>query len=180
MPTPANAMNLSSSAGIVSWDGTATMATTAVTQYNVLVGATGSNTIANITPTANSGWVLTSNGLASNPTFQAIPYTSLPWTGENSSFAAASNNGYFVTANATGTLPAAPAQGDTISFAVDNGTAILTIQANTGQIVRSGKTVSASAGTCVSNFNGDSITLVYRTSDSCWLATSILGTWAIT
>ena len=104
-----------------------------------------------------------------------------PWTDKAISFAAASNHGYFVTATSTATLPAAPAQGDTIEFAVDSIAGILTIQANTGQVIRVGTVASASAGICVSNFNGDSIKLVFRASDTTWIAVGDpKGTWSIT
>jgi hypothetical protein len=103
------------------------------------------------------------------------------WTDEAISFNAAAGNGYFVTAAATATLPASPTQGTEIAFAVDNDAAILTIQANTGQIIRVGTAVSASAGTGVSNKNGDSIWLIFRSSDNSWIAVGApQGTWTIT
>lgn len=176
-PTPANALNIKN-AGITIFDGTATFTATTTTQYNTLVGNTG-NTIANVSP-GTSGQVLTSNGASANPSYQTLPFTQTPWTDEATSFAVVVGNGYFVTANATATLPASPAQGNICSFAVDNATAILTITANTGQLIRLGTTVSAAAGTCVSNKDGDSITLVYRASDTSWIATQSVGTWTIT
>jgi hypothetical protein len=179
MPTPSNSLNLNSTtAGLVNWDGTATPSTTALTQYSTLTGASN-NTVNNVSP-GTSGQVLTSNGGSAQPTFQASPFTKVPWTDKAISFAAASQNGYFVTANATATLPASPSQGDLIQFSVDNASAILTIQANTGQLIRIGKTVSASAGIAVSNFNGDSIALVYRASDTSWISQSSMGTWTVT
>lgn len=101
------------------------------------------------------------------------------WTDEAISFNALSGNGYFVTATATATLPAAPAQGNTIAFAVDSLAGILTITANTGQKIRIGSTLSTSAGTATSNADGDSVTLVYRSSDTTWIATSVIGTWTL-
>jgi hypothetical protein len=106
--------------------------------------------------------------------------TTFPWTDQSVSFSAVVSNGYFVTATATATLPASPAQGNTISFAVDSVSGILTIQANTGQEIRIGKAVSALAGVALSNFDGDSVTLVFRASDSTWIATSSVGTWSVT
>ncbi len=78
---PANALNLSSVAGVVLWDGSATLSTTAITQYDVLVGGT-SNAISSISPTSNVGYVLTSNGLSANPSFQAAPGGSITITGD--------------------------------------------------------------------------------------------------
>ncbi len=101
------------------------------------------------------------------------------WTDEAISFAAASGNGYFVTATATATMPASPSQGNTISFIVD-AAATLTITGNTGQILRIGAAVSASAGTAVASTQGNSVTFVYRTADTAWIATSVIGTWIVT
>lgn len=126
------------------------------------------------------GYVLTSGGASSYPSYQALPYTKMPWTDESTSFNALSQNGYFVTANATATLPSSPAQGDEIAFAVDSASGILTVQANTGQTIQIGKAISASAGIAVSNFNGDSVTLRFRSSDSNWLSTSVVGTFTVT
>jgi hypothetical protein len=178
--TPANSMNLNSTvSGLVNWDGISTMSSTALTLYSTLTGA-GANTVNNVSP-GTLGQVLTSNGASAQPTYQTIPFTQMPWTDKAISFAAAVGNGYFVTATATATLPASPAQGNTISFAVDSASGILTIQANTGQIIRVGKVVCAAAGICVSNFDGDAITLVYRASDTTWISVpGTEGTWTLT
>lgn len=180
MSTPANSFNQNSTvAGLQNWDGVSTPSSTPLTQYWVVSGASAS-TVNNITPTANSGYVLTSNGLAAQPTFQAVPFTKMPWTDKAISFAAVSQNGYFVTATATATLPAVPAQGDTIAFEVDGVGSLLTITGNTGQIIRLGKVVTASAGTAVNNFQGDAIVLVYRAADTSWQAIQSIGTWSLT
>ena len=177
MPSTAgNSLNITQS-GLQVFDGTATFTATTTTQYNTLVGNTG-NTIANIAP-GTATWVLTSNGASANPSYQVLPFTHLTWTDKAASFNAASNQAYFTSAIATATLPAAPAQGDTIAFTADT-TAILTLQANTGQTIRIGKAVSASAGTAASNFQGDSVTIVYRASDISWIASEVLGTWTVT
>src|SRR5271169_6399589 len=101
----ANALNISS-AGIVIFNGTNTFSATTTTQYNTLVGGTG-NAIVNISP-GTSGQVFTSTGATSNPSYQTIPFTQMPWTDEATNFAVVSGNGYFITANATATLPASP------------------------------------------------------------------------
>ena len=128
-----------------------------------------------------AGFVLTAN-TAAPPSWQVTSAVNITWTDEAVSFNAVSNNGYFITAAATATLPASPSQGQTIEFSVDvdPGTGKLTIQANTGQVIRIGKNVSASAGTAVNNFQGDSVTLVYRSSDTAWIASSVIGTFTVT
>lgn len=101
------------------------------------------------------------------------------WVDKGTSFAALSGVGYFVTGTATATLPASPVQGNTIRFSVDTAS-LLTITANTGQIIRLGSTATAAAGTCVNTQQGDSIELVYRTSDTTWIAQSAVGAWNLT
>ena len=174
--TPGNSLNITA-AGIVVFDGTATFSGTTTTQYDTLVGG-ASNTIANIAP-GTLGQVLTSAGAGANPAYATLPFTPLTWTDKAVSFAAVANNAYFTSAIATATLPGSPTQGNTITLTADTA-AILTIQANTGQTIRIGKAISATAGTATSNFQGDSVTLVYRTSDTCWLASDVIGTWTVT
>lgn len=78
------------------------------------------------------------------------------WSGNDVSgaFSPAKSNGYFVTGTATGTLPASPSQGDTISFFVDHASQVLTIQATTGKIIRIGTGVSMAGGTATSTLRG--------------------------
>lgn len=102
------------------------------------------------------------------------------WNDVSGAFSPLRNNGYFITGTATGTLPAAPAQGDTIKFFIDT-TQILTIQATAGKIIRFGSLVSSSGGTFVSTLQGDSVELTYRASDTCWCAiAAFTGTWTLT
>ena len=176
--TPANSINCAGASGLVNFDGTATFSTTALTQYYVVSGAS-SNTVNNIAP-STSGYVLTSNGASAQPTFQAAVFTKMPWTDEGTNFNAAVQNGYFITATATATLPPSPSQGDVISFIVDSVSGILTITANTSQFIRIGKQITLTAGTVASNFNGDALTLVYRSSDATWKALDEIGTWTVT
>lgn len=102
------------------------------------------------------------------------------WSDASGSFNAAKNHGYFITNTSTATLPAAPSQGDTIIFTVDT-TNILTITANTGQVIRIGAAVSAAAGTAANSARGDSVTLVYRSTGTAWIADSVIGAaWIVT
>jgi hypothetical protein len=88
------------------------------------------------------------------------------------------SNGYFSTATITITLPTSPANGSNISFIVDVTTGNpLTIQAATGQVIRIGSSASSSGGTAVSNNRGDALYLIYRATDTTWLALSSQGTW---
>lgn len=102
------------------------------------------------------------------------------WSDTSGTVNALSNNGYFITNTCTSTLPASPNEGDVISYVVDT-TNILTITANTGQKIRIGSAISASAGTAANNVRGDSITLVYRSTGTTWFSICAPeGTWTVT
>jgi len=103
------------------------------------------------------------------------------WNDVSGAFSPFKNNGYFVTGTATGTLPASPAQGDTIKFFVDHASKVLTIDAPGTQIIRMGSAVTAAGGTAVSTAQGDSVELTYRSSDTCWCAIAgFSGVWNLT
>jgi hypothetical protein len=126
-----------------------------------------------------SGQVLTSNGAATSPTFQAIPSTAMTWTEVSGAFSSAVNNGYIITNTASTTLPASPTVGQTIKFIVDT-TNVLTVTANTGQIFRLNTSVSATAGTAVNVARGASITFVYAPTSASWIASESVGSWTLT
>ncbi len=106
--------------------------------------------------------------------------SNIPWTDEGGNFNAASNNGYFVTALATATLPPTPAQGDVIRIVIDTAS-VVTVTANTGQKIRLGNAISGLAGTAASTKQGDSIDLVYRASSAVWYSVGgIQGSWNVT
>ena len=117
----------------------------------------------------------------SSPNITAIVNTALlfSWHDVSGAFLSSKNNGYFVTATASSTLPAAASQGDTIKYFVDT-TQILTLTASGGQIIRMGNVVSSSGGTAVNTLRGDSVEFVFRASDQCWCAIAgYTGTWVL-
>lgn len=163
--------------GVIISGATSTTALTAITLTDgqLPIGSSAGNPAA-ATLTAGTGIAIT-NG--HNSITIASTGSSMAWTDESTSFNAASGNGYFVTGTATATMPASPSQGNVISFIVDT-TSTLTITANTGQVIRIGSAVSASAGTAANNARGDSLTLIYRSSDTAWIAREVIGTWTVT
>jgi len=113
--------------------------------------------------------------------FVTATFSGFTWNDVSGAFSPLKNNGYFITATATGTLPASPSQGDTIKFFVDHASQVLTIQASGTQIIRMASAVTAAGGTAVSTAQGDSVELVYRASDTCWCAVAgFSGIWSLT
>jgi hypothetical protein len=140
------------------------------------IGSTGVDPVLG-TLTAGSG-IAISNG-AGTITISALT-GGFAWSDTSGTFTAAVENGYFITATSTATLPASPVEGDSVSFIVDT-TQVLTITANTGQMIRIGTAISAAAGTAASNARGDSISLVYRATGTTWFSLAApQGTWTVT
>lgn len=162
------------------------------TTINQILYSSAANTVGGITG-ANNGVLITSNTgvpslLANGTTGQILTATTgsppswgtitgaFPWTDQSGTFTAAINNGYFLTAAATPTLPAAPSQGDRVSFAADSSGSVV-VTANTGQKIRIGNNISSTAGTATNSAQGDSLTLVYRTTGATWISISSEGNW---
>lgn len=142
----------------------------------LLIGSTATPHIRVATLTAGSGITIL-NG-AGSITISAST-GSFTWNDVSGAFVSTFQNGYFVTATASTTLPGSPSQGATIKFILDT-TQALTITANAGQTIRLGANVTAAAGTAVSTARGDALELVFRSSDSSWIAQSSVGTWNLT
>jgi len=101
------------------------------------------------------------------------------WTDKAVGFTAVSGNGYFINATITALLPAAPVQGNKVSFIVSS-LDILTIQSQSGQFIQIGSDRSGVNGTAVSSVIGDSIELIYHASENGWYAfTAPTGTWSV-
>lgn len=82
--------------------------------------------------------------------FVSVIIGAFAWSDVSGAFSPLKENGYFVTGTATGTLPASPAQGDTIKFFVDHASQFLTIRAAGTQLIRLGTLVSSAGGTAIS------------------------------
>lgn len=127
-------------------------------------------------PTADgtAGQVLTTNG-AGQLSFSNSGVGT--WTDNSGTFTAAVNTGYFLTAASTVTLPASPAQGNTVDIVCDT-TGSCVITANTGQSIRISNQLSSVAGTATNSARGDSLQLVYRSTGATWFASaSPNGAW---
>jgi hypothetical protein len=147
--------------------------TALATNGQLIIGSTaGVPAAATLTP--GTGISIT-NG--SNSITIASTGSSMAWTDEAVNFNALSGNGYFATTTVVATMPASPSQGNTIAFVMDSADNTLTITANTGQFLRIGAAISSSGGVVTNNARGDSVTFVYRSADTTWFATSVIGIW---
>ncbi len=194
-PDSGGNFNLVGSGSIVV-DGTANTETVhlnGLTNHAVLVGA-GTDTITKVGPTATTGAVLQNNSGA-DPSYSTAAYpstagtsgnvlksngtnwvsssptfTGMVWTDRGSSVSVLSNSGSFATASIILTLPATPTQGDTCEFCV-SGAFSLVLDAPSTHLIQLGNVVTSAGGTCTSSgLSGDSIKLVYRSSNTTWYA----------
>jgi hypothetical protein len=101
-----------------------------------------------------------------------------PWTDQGTSIILSTNNGYFVTAATTQTLPASPSQGDVVKIICSTSGAVV-VTANTGQVISIGSLSSSTGGTATSTASGDSLELIYRASTSTWRCLSTIGNWIL-
>lgn len=133
----------------------------------------------NVNVVGGGGVVVTGNPGTSTLTITATQQA-FTWSDQATSFSAIAENGYFVTGIATATMPATPAEGDTIVFYVTT-TAILTIQAAGTQVMQLGPTASAAGGHCASTAAaaGNSITFSYRTTGTTWWGRADHASWSI-
>lgn len=115
---------------------------------------------------------VTTSGSGSTLTINSVVFT------DTTAATLAVDNGYFATAAGTYTLPAAPAQGELVCIFCDT-TGAVAVTANTGQVIRLGSSVTATAGNLTSNARGDTLTLRFRTSGSVWAVVSVIGNWTV-
>lgn len=149
--------------------------TALATNGQLIIGSTAGVPAA-ATLTAGQGISITN---ASNGITVASNGATLAWSAKSTDFNATIGNGYFITGNAIATLPSAPSNGDVIAFFVD-GSFTVTVTGNTGQTIQISSNVSSAAGTQANTATGDALTLVYRSTNTKWVATSFVGTWSKT
>lgn len=100
------------------------------------------------------------------------------WVDQAGAFLSASNFGYFITAAAVATLPAAPVQGDVVQFIDISGGGIV-VTANAGQTIQINNVASSVAGTATNSAKGDCLSLVYQASSTTWFAKHLIGIWSL-
>ncbi len=123
------------------------------------------------TETSASGSTITIN----------VNTTSFNWSEQSLNFNAVVQNGYYCNNSLIVSLPATAGLniGDTIIVYVDTASTV-TIQANTGQSIQVGNSISSSAGTAHSNTQGSLLELNFKPSDLTWHTIASMGTWTTT
>jgi hypothetical protein len=140
--------------------------------------ATGALQVAS-TGLSTSGWVLTSTGSSSLPTFQAPAFTGFTYTVITANQTAAVNNGYIC--NKAGllalTLPTTAAVGTVIVVMGMNTALGWTIAQNASQQIFFGTsaTTSGTGGSLSSSNIYDSVTLVCNVANLSWIVTASIG-----
>jgi hypothetical protein len=163
--------NFSSTDFAVAATGFVTLSTTGAGK--TITGDTGV-----ISPIANNWNILGGPGITTSGAGNTLTINGVTFSDNSGIFTAAVDNGYFLTAASTVTLPAAPAQGEVVRIIVDT-TGSCVITANTGQIIRINNDVSSTAGTATNSARGDALWLVYRTTGAVWIAENSIGLWTL-
>jgi hypothetical protein len=167
--------------GVLIGNGTSAVTANPITQYDVLVGG-AANAISSISP-STSGYVLTSNGVSANPSFQAISSGEI-WTAITASQTLAVNNGYICVSPGGALsllLPAVSAVGNIIEVTLDGSTSF-TITQGAGQQIRIGNatTTAGVGGSIASTQQGDSVRMVCSVANLKWNVLSSMGNPTVT
>jgi len=129
-----------------------------------------------------NGGIGASTSASGNQIVITVKNEGFTWSEQNASFPAAVQNGYFCNNALTATLPptAGLVIGNTIIIYVDT-TQVVTIQANTGQMIQVGNNISAPGGTAKSTLNvkGEILELIFKPSDVTWHTQSSMGSWSV-
>lgn len=157
-----------------------------MSQAGIISAADQIDVVNSITATAP----LTANGVSgvaeTGAVTLAISGSGFVWSSKATSFSAAADNGYFITAAATATLPTAPTTGTTIIFVVTASSGSILIRAGTGDTIAIGNAVSATAGAATvttqsgTTINGSTLNLVYNNALATWYAIGgTIGFWSV-
>jgi hypothetical protein len=141
-------------AGIVTYDGAGNFSADTTTNHNVLVGA-ASNGITNVAPGA-AGTALASNGVSSDPSFQAIPGIGVTVTNHATLVGGASNSITSLALGTSGEVLTSNGPGMDPSYqALPAATGVQTLTDGSNNIVSpSGGTITFVNGQNVGNLSG--------------------------
>lgn len=138
-----------------------------------ITGDTGGS----LSPTLGNWDIVGGPGVTTSGSGSTLTINSVVFTDQGGSGSVTSDSGSFVTGAFTMTLPASPAQGEVCEF-VATSAAALVVDAPSTHLIRIGNAVSSAGGTATSgSLAGDALVLRYRSSDTTWYATSVIGNW---
>ncbi len=122
----------------------------------------------------------TTTSASGNTLIVTVKNEGFVWSEHNVSFPASVQNGYFCNAALTVTLPATAGLviGNTVIIYVDTSGQVI-IQANTGQMIQIGSSISIPGGVADSNTRGSILELIFKPSDTTWHTQSSLGVWSV-
>ena len=130
------------------------------------------------TPSSNAITFAGGPGITTSATGSTVTINSVVFSDPNTNVTLAANTGVFAKAAITLTLPGSVAQG-TVVEVVNALANTIVIQAASSQLIRVGSAVSSATGTATSVTQGDTLILRYRTANTTWYATSVIGTWSL-
>lgn len=139
-----NAINANTT-GVVGYNGSGTWTATSVTQYNVIVGGSATDTLTNVAPSATSGIPLVSNGSSSNPSFT----TAVVAGGGTGSVSFNINGAVYSNTTTTGVLQSATLTSGQLLIGGTTTPAAATLTAGLGISIANGNnsiTITASGG----------------------------------
>ena len=170
--------NPSFTTAVVAGGGTGAVTFTAYAP--ILAGTTSTGAFQSAsTGLSTSGYVLTSTGASSAPTFQAAAFVGFTYTVITANQNAAVNNGYICNkaSNLTLTLPTTAAVGTVIVVTGMNTALGWTIAQNASQQIFFGtsSTTSGTGGSLSSTNIYDTVTLVCNVANTSWIVTSSIG-----
>lgn len=145
-----------------------------------VVTLTGDDSVV-VSPSSGNINVIGRSGSKTSGSGSTLTVSSPPFSQVGGAGTSTLNSGEFVTATAARTLPATAGlvNGDLVIYYATSAN-VLTVTANTGQTIRIGSAVSASAGTAASTAIGDSLTLRFDATAVSWRAVSVVGNWVVT
>lgn len=130
-----------------------------------------------LSPASNNWNILGGPGVTTSGSGSTLTINSVVFTDQAGSTSVTSDSGSFATAAITLTLPASPAQGEVCEFVATSAAALI-VDAPSTHLIRIGNAVSSAGGTATSgSLAGDALVLRYRSSNTTWYATSVIGNW---
>ena len=147
--------------------------------FNLTDGGTGAITFASSPGQITASVSVDGTTITINGSDQLVATAAnIAWSDVGTSSTVTSNSGSFVTAAVLLMLPASPNNGDIVQFYNQSGSPFA-VEANGSQIIQVDSSQSSLGGNVTCYQLGDSITLVYRSTNTCWCATAFVGNWLI-